>query len=100
MTETSEKSGRKKKKPIHILRERRGGVPRELTEMHRRQKRIVAALLEALGDGPKTVPELTASTGIPSHEVLWHVMALKKYSEVVEAEEAGGYMKYAAKEKE
>ncbi len=100
MTEKSKKNDKSIKKPIRILRERRGGVPRELLERNRRQKKIFRDLLDALGDGPRTIPELAASTGIPSHEVLWHMMALKKYSKIVEAEEDGSYIKYASKEKE
>ena len=85
----------KSKKPLQILRERLGGVPRERMERNREQitnrKNIVAALEE----GAKTVPELAEAVELPSHEVLWYVMGMKKYGTVVEAEPVDGYFKYA-----
>ena len=89
---------KKKKAPVHILRDRRGGVPQALLELTRRQAAIRKQLTKALQDGPKTVPELTAASGFPSHEVFWHLMAMKKYGEIVEGEERDSYFDYALKE--
>ena len=85
------------KKPIRILRERRGGVPRELVEANRRRKAVRERIIGALGSGPKTVPELAHDTGIPGDIVFWHVMGMKKYGLVVEGEERDGYYEYALK---
>jgi len=84
----------KRKKPIQILRERRGGVPRELVERNRRQNAMRRRLLDALGEGPKTIPELAQGLGRPAHEVLWHVMGLRKYGKVAEGEACDGYFRY------
>jgi hypothetical protein len=46
------------------------------------------------------VPEIHAATGIPADEVLWHLMAMKKYGKVVEREEREGYYEYALAPKE
>jgi hypothetical protein len=87
----------KKKAPIHILRARRGGVPQALLELTRRQAVIRKRLTRALQDGPRTVPEIAAAIGFPAHEVFWHLMAMKKYGEIVEGEERDGYFEYALK---
>jgi len=87
----------REKKPIQILRERRGGVPKELVERNRRQTQTHKQLTTALKDGPKTVPEIAQSTGLPSHELFWTLMGMKKYGQVVEGEERDGYFEYALK---
>jgi predicted Rossmann fold nucleotide-binding protein DprA/Smf involved in DNA uptake len=84
----------KPKTAIQILRERRGGVPRELVERNRQQSVIRKRITTALRDEPKTVPELAREIDQPSHEVLWHVMGMKKYGKVVETEQVDGYFKY------
>jgi hypothetical protein len=99
----AEQAGGKKPremKPVQILRERRGGVPKELVERSRRQAKTHKLLTTALQDGPKTVPEIAGITGLPSHEVLWHVMGMKKYGQIVEGEERDNYYEYALKPEE
>ena len=46
-------------------------------------------------DAPQSVPQLAERTGIPAHEVLWHV-AMKKYGAVEETgiDESGDYYLY------
>lgn len=85
-------------KPIKIIRERRGGVPKDLVERNRAQTKTRKKIIQALEDGPKTVPEVAKVTAIPSHEVLWKLMGMKKYGLVVEGEERDGYYEYALKE--
>ena len=86
-----------KEKPIQIIRERRGGVPKELLERNRAQTKTRKRIVQALEDGPKTVPEVAKATAMPSHEVLWKLMGMKKYGLVVEGEERDGYYQYALK---
>ena len=87
-----------KEKPIKIIRERRGGVPKDLVERSRAQTKMQKAIIQVLEDGPKTVPEVAKAAAIPSHEVLWKLMGMKKYGLVVEGEERDGYYQYALKE--
>ncbi|MBN2294064.1 MAG: hypothetical protein JXM70_16680 [Pirellulales bacterium] len=89
--ETTDKS----KKAIQVLRERRGGVPRELTDRNKQQDTIRKNITAALDEGSKTVPEISKQLELPMHEVFWYVMGLKKYGKVVEAEQVDGYFKYA-----
>ena len=94
------KENRKEKKPIQVLRERRGGVPKALAERNREQARILKQLTAVLENGSKTPPELAEAVGMPIHEVFWYLMGMRKYGEVVEGQEQDGYYEYALKKKE
>ena len=94
MSDQTKPKASSKKKPIQILRERRGGVPQALIERSRQQRIIRKRITEALENDPKTVPDLAGQLDLPSHEVFWYVMGLKKYGKVVEAEQVDGYFKY------
>jgi hypothetical protein len=91
----SEDQNGKERKPIQILRERRGGVPRELVESNKQTVKLRKAVAGALKDGPRTALEIAEATGIPSKDVFWHLMSMKKYGKVVEDEASGDYFKYA-----
>jgi predicted transcriptional regulator len=43
---------------------------------------------------PKTVPEVAEASGVPAHEVLWHITAMKKYGLVIETGMCGEYYLY------
>ena len=88
----------KQKKSIQILRERYGGVSEELKIKTRTQTSIVRNLKGSIKNAYRTIPEISQLTNIPSHEVLWHLMAMKKYGVVIEGEERDGYYEYTLKE--
>jgi predicted Rossmann fold nucleotide-binding protein DprA/Smf involved in DNA uptake len=52
------------------------------------------AVLERLGAGPATVPELASATGLPPQEVLVIVATLRRYGAVVEDEQQDSYFRY------
>ena len=58
------------------------------------QDRIQAQICDYLKKGPKTVPAIAESTGVPSSTVFWHVIAMKKYGKVAESGQEGDYPKY------
>ena len=58
------------------------------------QKNIRRQIGEAMGDAPKTVPEIAEASGLPAEQVLWHIIALKKYNLVVETGLSGEYYLY------
>ena len=93
-------TGVKKKPTSLVLRERLGGVPKEVTEAHKQRQDAGRKIVRALRDGPRTVPELADATGLPAHQVLWHIMGMRKYGKVLEGEEQDGYFQYALEEKE
>lgn len=87
----------KPKRAIDILRERHGGVSKALKEYFNAQQRIRKAIASALGTGAKTVPQLASETGSPAADVLWHVMAMRRYGEIVDGPEQDGYVLYRLK---
>jgi predicted transcriptional regulator len=90
----------KKKPTALLLRKRLGNAPAEIVERSKEQTRIRRTIVEVLQQGPSTVPEVAQASGLPSHEVLWHLMAMKKYGEVVEGDQRGDYYEYALAQKQ
>ncbi len=84
----------KPKRAIEVLRERRGGMSNELKAYVSNQQKVYKALRTALKAGPRTVPQLAVECGIPSPEVMWHLMALRRYGEVLDGPEENGYLLY------
>jgi len=60
----------------------------------REQKQMQQSICKLIRDDPRTVPEIAAAIGKPTHEVLWFLAALKKYGIVVEAGMCGDYPLY------
>lgn len=58
------------------------------------QKAIRRQICQPMRDGPKTIPELAEATAVPAHEILWHITAMKKYDQIVEAGMCGEYYLY------
>lgn len=58
------------------------------------QKNIRRQIGEVMSDAPKTVPEIAEASGLPAEQVLWHIIALKKYNLVVETGLCGEYYLY------
>lgn len=74
----------------------------ERTRARLKEQQVVRRqLCQQLRSGPKIVPEIAEATGLPAHEVLWHITAMKKYDLVKEVGQCGEYYQYAmAKEAE
>ena len=100
MSEEQVTKPKKEKLSSQILRERLGAVPKKPLEISREHAKIKKKLKEVLKDGPKTVPELAQATKLPSKDVFWHLMSLKKYGEVTEGEEQDNYVEYVLRPKE
>ena len=73
---------------------------RELREIIREEPLMHRPILDALANGPLSVPELAKALGQPSSEVMFWVMGMRRYGLVREIPEAGddGYFRYAAVE--
>jgi len=85
---------------LRVFRERMGGLTEKKKADHQVQRDALARIGKTLRAGPKTVPAIADETGLPRPEVLWYLMAMKRYGELVEAGRAGRYFLYALKEKE
>lgn len=79
------------------LNELRGPVPQELRDQVAAQNKAQKAILDALREGPKTVPELAAAAGLPHDRAIWYVAALRKYGKVADVPGKGDYPKYELK---
>ena len=88
----------KGKNTIAVLRERHGGMSKELKEYFKEQQRIRKAIRGALKAGAMTVPQLAAACQLETHVTMWNLMAMRRYGEVVEGAEQGDYLLYALKE--
>jgi predicted Rossmann fold nucleotide-binding protein DprA/Smf involved in DNA uptake len=76
------------------LREEHRDTVEQVQARLKAQKDIRRQIAEALGDEPKTVPEIAAASGLPADQVLWHLIALKKYNLVIETGQSGEYYLY------
>lgn len=76
------------------LREERAESVARAQTLLKEQKAFRKPLVEGMKGGPKTIPEIAAACGLPSEEVLWHVMAMKKYDLVREVGRDGDYYQY------
>jgi len=60
---------------------------RDPREVIREEMFMRDRVLAALRDGPKTVPEIAEAMGSPVHEVMYWVMATRKYGYIEESKE-------------
>ena len=67
----------------------------ESTRAHlKTQKAVRREICQAMRQGSATIPEIAAATGLPSHQGLWHITAMKKYDLVIEVGQCGEYYQY------
>ena len=74
------------------------GEVRDIREIVREELLMKDVILDAVKDGPRTIPEIAEAIGRPSHEVLIWVMGLRRYGHLSETEEMTdeGYYRYGA----
>ena len=71
-------------------------MSRDIREVIREEPLVRDHLLGLLSDGPRTVPELAAASGLPAGEVLIWIMSMRKYGYITERDAGDGYYRYAA----
>jgi predicted transcriptional regulator len=85
------------KKRTEMLKRLRAERPESVERAQvllKEQKAVHNRLCQAIRENPKTVPEVAEAVGMPTHAVLWHLTALKKYGIVAEAGMCGEYVLY------
>jgi predicted transcriptional regulator len=85
---------KKRSETLKRLREQHSDGVKAAQAMLKIQNETRKALSQAMKEQARTVPELATETGIPAHEVLWHVTAMKKYDLVKEEGLSGYYYSY------
>jgi predicted transcriptional regulator len=63
-------------------------------ELVLKQKQLQQSICQVIENTPKTIPQIAAQIGRPTHEVLWFVASLKKYGVVVETGMSEDYPLY------
>jgi hypothetical protein len=73
-----------------------GTINRDVREVVREEPMMRARILEALADGPLTVPQIAEAIAAPTHEVVFWVMGLRRYGWLAEIKSsvADGYFQY------
>lgn len=77
------------------LREQHQDTVERARALLKEQKAVRQQICQVMRSGPKIVPEIAEATGMPTHEVLWHITAMKKYDLVREVGQCGEYYQYA-----
>jgi len=69
---------------------------RDVREIIRDEHFMRARILDALAEGPLTIPEIATAIAQPTHEVVFWVMGMRKYGYLAEIKEATdeGYFQY------
>ena len=65
-------------------------MSRDVREIVREEPLRREAILEALADGPHTVPELAEAIGCPENEVMYWGMGMRKYGWLAELPDVTG----------
>jgi DNA-binding IclR family transcriptional regulator len=65
-------------------------VSRDPREIVREEPLMRRPILDALADGPHTVPEIAAAIGAPENETMFWVMGMRKYGLLAELPQPDG----------
>ena len=92
----SQTEGEKKaqKDAMKKLRQIRKASVKAAAAKVKKHNKAVKAIKEQLKDNPKTVPEIAEAAGIPSSDIMWYMATMKKFGQVLEAEQDGSYFRY------
>jgi predicted Rossmann fold nucleotide-binding protein DprA/Smf involved in DNA uptake len=69
---------------------------RDIREVMREEPVMHTRILDALADGPLTVPQIATAIAAPADEVVFWVMGMRRYGWLAEVKgsEADGYFQY------
>ena len=79
---------------LKSLRKEHAVTVKRTQTLLKEHKRIHREICKAIRDTAKTIPEIAEVMEMPSHQVLWHITALKKYDVVAEEGMCGEYVLY------
>lgn len=68
-------------KTIDVIKEKRK-VPEGLMEKRKEYNDVRKLIKKALGDGPKTIPQIANETGISSSVITYTLMTCRRYGEI------------------
>jgi predicted transcriptional regulator len=91
---TTQRAAQSRSELLKLLREEHSLTIERTLAYFKEQKRIQQEICKVIREKPKTVPEVSTATSIPTQDVLWQLTALKKYGQVVETGMCGDYPLY------
>ena len=91
---TTKEDAKKRAILLKRLREQHKETVTRTQALLKEQKAIRRQICKPMRQEPKAVPELAELTGIPADQILWHVMAMKKYGLIFENGMCGEYYLY------
>ena len=88
------------KKKTFIQGKETFGVSEEALAKSKNFREVKKKLVQILKEGPKTIPEITEDMEMPTSEVLYYLMTLRKYGEIIagELDDMDEYYYYQLKE--
>ena len=91
---STKEDAKKRTETLKRLREEHEQTVERMQVLLREQNSIRKQIRQAMADGPKTVPELTAATQLPGEVVMWHITAMKKYNLIAEIGMSESFYQY------
>jgi Fe-S cluster assembly ATPase SufC len=85
---------KKRSELLKELREKHKDTVEKAQSYLKDQQALRRELRKAMKGGPKTIPEIAEAAVLSSDQVLWHVMAMKKYDLVREVGMDAEYYQY------
>ncbi len=76
------------------LRDEHHETVAQVQALLKEQRDVRRKICQAMRDEPQTVPEIAQGAGLPTEQVLWHIIAMKKYNLVIETGPSGEYYLY------
>ena len=76
------------------LRQEHQDTVAQVQALLKEQKAVRRQICQTMRGAPKTVPEVAEAIGLPADQVLWHIIAMKKYDLAVETGMCGEYYLY------
>jgi len=92
MSKTEENTDQKA--AIKALRQARNEWIKAAAAKVKEHNRALEAIRAQLKDAPRTVPDIALGTGLSSSKVMWYVASMKKYGEILEADQDDSYFRY------
>ncbi len=90
----SKEDAKKRTALLKRLREEHKSTVARAQALLKEQKAIRRQICQVMRGAPKTVPEVAEAAGLPADQVLWHIIAMKKYDLAVETGMCGEYYLY------
>jgi predicted transcriptional regulator len=92
MNKTEESADRKA--AMKALRQERKAWIKAAAANVKAHNSALGAIRAELKDTPRTVPEIADGTGLSTSKVMWYVASMKKFGEILEADQDDSYFRY------